>query len=162
MPLTINQEWDEVEEILQKPQVLALWEDNTLMMTLTWEDWKQESIPLEKFLDLTDIELWEVDMYLKLWFTLVWDRRIWSDYPEYFKDFHNYNSNLFVWWKEMYVQRDKFKDDTSDVIFPDREKRELIFVKLNLPKQTPIEIEEEILNSKTWIQKILAGIWYWK
>jgi hypothetical protein len=33
---------------------------------------------------------------------------------------------------------------------------------LNLPRKTPIEIEEEILNSKTWIQKILGGIWYWK
>jgi len=162
MPLIIDQEWNEVEKTLQKPLVLSLWEDNTLIMTLTWEDWEQESLPLEKFLDLTDIELREVDMLSKLWFTLVWDRRIWSDYPDYFKDFLNSNPNLFVWWKEVYIQRDQFKADTSDVIFSDREKRELILVRLNLPRKTPIEIEEEILNSKTWIQKILEGIWYWK
>jgi len=98
MPLIIDQEWNEVEKTPQKPLVLSLWENNTLIMTLTWEDWEQESMPLEKFLDLTDIELREVDMLSKLWFTLVWDRRIWSDYPDYFKDFLNSNPNLFVWW----------------------------------------------------------------
>lgn len=159
MHLTLDKDWNEIVEVLQKPQVLSISDSGNIMMTLTWENWEQETLPIEKYLNLTDIELREIDMCLKLWFTLVWDRRIWSDYPEYFKDFHDKNSKLFLWWKEIYIQRDQFKPDTSDVIFSDREKRELILVKLNLPKQTPVEIKEEIMNFRSWIQGILAGIW---
>lgn len=162
MTLTINQDWNEVEKILQKPQVLSIWNDNNIMMTLTWEDWKQEVSTLWDFLCLTDIEQEETKTMNKLWYTLVWDRITWFDYPEYFKDFHDSNFQLFLGWKEIYITRDQFKADTSDEVFPDRQKRELIFVKLNIQKPAAPKIQEETTWFKEVIKGILAGIWYWK
>lgn len=162
MPLTIDESWAEVEKTLQKPQVLSISDSGDIMMTLTWEDWKQEISTLWNFLRLTDIEQNEVSLMSQTWYTLVWDRMIWLDYPEYFKDFHDTNSKLFISWKEIYITRDQFKNDTSQEVFPDREKRELIFVKLNLPKLIAPEVQQEVLNSKGWIQRILADMWFWK
>lgn len=158
MPLTLDQDWNEVEKILQKPQVLSISDSGDIMMTLTWEDWEQETLPIQEYLDLTDFEKREFSVLKSLGYTLIWERRINSEYPEYFKDFHDKNSELFLWWKEIYVKRDQFKPDTSDVIFSDREKRELIFVKLNLPKVVAPQIQEEITNLKGLIKRILGGI----
>ena len=158
MPITVDKNWQEVEKILPKPQVLSLSDTNQIMITLTWEDWKQETSSLIEFLNLTDIEQREVLMMEAIWYTLIWDRIIWLDYPIYFKDFQDNNSKLFLWWKEIYLTRDKFKEDTSNVIFPNREKRELIFVKLELPKVIVPEVQKEIMNLKWLIKKILANV----
>ncbi len=158
MPITVDQSWQEVEKILQKPQVLSLSNTNEIMMTLTWENWDQETSSLIDFLNLTDIEQKEVLMMEEIWFFLVWDRIIWLDYPVYFKEFKNNNSKLFSWWKEIYLKRDEFKEDTSGVIFPNREKRELIFVKLELPEVIAPEVQKEIMNLKWFVKKILANV----
>lgn len=163
MSLTFNEHWEEIDVQLQKPQVLSLSKDNNVLMTLTWDDGEQKILSIWEFLDLTDIETAEVEkLFTPLWFTLVGQRTIGQDYPEYFKDFHDANPSLFVDGKEMFLQRDQFKADTSDVIFPDREKRELIFVKLNLPTPTPEVVVENTISVKKVIGEILLNLWQTK
>lgn len=163
MSITFNEQWQEVEKSIEKPQVLSLNENNQILMTLTWEDGEQKVLTLKEFLDLTDIEKAEIErFYEQLWFTLVAQRVIGQDYPEYFKDFHESNPSLFVDGKEMFLQRDQFKEDTSDVIFPEREKRELIFMKLNLPEKISPTTQAEVTGFKQVVTQILANMWLTK
>lgn len=149
-----------IETELSKPNVLSLDGNNNIIMTLTWDDWEQKFIKLEDFLHLTDLEKKEIrENYTPLWYTLVWDKRIWWDHPEYFKNFHDQENNkrLFSWSKEITRKRDIINED-DNTFLPDRELRELIFVKLNLPENISEKVTEETMCFKATIKKILAGL----
>ncbi len=137
-----------------KPNVLSFDSDDNIIMTLTWDDWSDESLKLEDFLHLTDLEKKEIkENYKKLWYFLLWDKLKWWPYPEYFKDFHDTHEELFLWSKELTRERDPISKD--DISFPNRKNRELIFVKLNIPSKLPPRIEEEIWKYEKIIYQIL-------
>lgn len=154
----MNESVQTIESDLPKPNVISLDGDNNIMMTLTWDDWTDESIKLEDFLHLTDLEKKEIrENYTPLWYTLVWDKRIGWEYPDYFKDFHAKKTYLFTGAKEVTRERDPIEENDTTFL-PDRWNRELIFVKLHLPENISEKVTEETMGFKNTVKKILTNL----
>lgn len=153
MSVNTNQRQDDLETSFCEPQELSLDENGNLIMNLGLDGKKYDSMRLEDFLDLTDIERHEIENYYRpLWYTLVCDKiKSWM-YPDYFRLFHDKYSHLFSWSNEMKRERDPIS--WENLVFPDRANRELVFVRLNLPI-TNKKIGQEVMNTQNAFEKIL-------
>lgn len=151
----------ELETQIPEPLQLTLNSDNQIMMTLTWENGEQKQETIEEFLDLTPLEQKIVQENRQKGFLLVCDKRIQGAYPDYFKRFHDTYHKYFTGTREKTQERDVV-ENSQNAMFSDREYRELVFVKLNLPETVSEEIQAETLSFKKIFEKILENIWLMK
>lgn len=111
--------------------------------------WELKSI--YDYLNLNQEERRMVEWLKKEWYTLIWEKVINEPYPEYIKTFIEENFSIIIDGNEVNYEREWNNS-------------QLVFIKITLPESKKIapEVQEEVMDLKAWIQRILANMWMWK
>lgn len=111
--------------------------------------WELKSI--YDYLNLNQEERRMVEWLKKEWYTLIWEKVINEPYPEYIKTFIEENFSIIIDGNEANYEREWNNS-------------QLVFIKITLPESKKIapEVQEEVMDLKAWIQRILANMWDWK
>ena len=111
--------------------------------------WELKSI--YDYLNLNQEERRMVEWLKKEWYTLIWEKIINEPYPEYIKTFIEENFSIIIDGNEANYEREWNNS-------------QLVFIKITLPESKKIapEVQEEVMDLKAWIQRILANMWDWK
>lgn len=111
--------------------------------------WELKSI--YDYLNLNQEERRMVEWLKKEWYTLIWEKVINEPYPEYIKTFIEENFSIIIDGNEANYEREWNNS-------------QLVFIKITLPESKKIapEVQEEVMDLKAWIQRILANMWEWK
>ncbi len=143
---------DTSNEMNYSDRTLNLEDDWVLRICFKNAAWEQEIMDIEDYLWLNWAERVITNTYKINGFILVWERDTWDDYPDYLKYFFINNNSFFIDWEERTIERFSSKDIEW------RELKQLIFVRLRLPRKVNPQVNEESIKAReavTWILNLI-------